>query len=204
MWAEKESERGGGERVKKTIRLKNLLQTPEEPCDWGFSSSSKGSWCISAALGENIPSWPGRNCACTFEQAAMYAGIHPKTVIPLHLLATQKPLPPTVSSQAPLSCLIQPAPQTKAEKLGSCVDDRATNLFGGTHHYEQPVQFSSWKEWIKYGHAEMGVFVKMSAPTMPSGIIHAFHMRQMPGPDSILHLIWHSQFIQGHKRIYYL
>lgn len=43
----------------------------------------------------------------------MHVRIHPKTVIPLHLLATQKPLPPTVSGQAPLSHLVQPAPQQR-------------------------------------------------------------------------------------------
>lgn len=47
------------------------------------------------------------NHACT------HTSIHLKTVIPLHLLATQKPLPPTVSGQAPLSHFVQPAPQQR-------------------------------------------------------------------------------------------
>lgn len=66
------------------------------------------------------------------------------TVIPLHLLATQKPLPPTVSGQAPFIPFSAACSTTKAEKLGSCVDDRATNLFGGTHYISS--QYSSAAE----------------------------------------------------------
>lgn len=50
---------------------------------------------------------------------------------------------PACSTKATSSHCVQPSPfipfstactTTKAEKLGSCVDDRATNLFGGTHY----------------------------------------------------------------------
>lgn len=50
---------------------------------------------------------------------------------------------PASNTKATSSHCVRPSPfipfrtactTTKAEKLGSCVDDRATNLFGGTHY----------------------------------------------------------------------
>lgn len=69
--------------------------------------------------------------------AELHAQTHtcgPVRIHPLHLLATQKPLPPTMSGPSPFIPFSKACTTTKAEKLGSCVDDRATNLFGGTHY----------------------------------------------------------------------
>lgn len=140
---QKERERGGG-RGEKTIRLKNLLQTPKEPCDWGFKSSSRGSWCISAALREHIPSWLGQT------QSWRYTHVHKHTCGHACTQTKNTSQKPYCHSTAPARCTkptsshcVQPSPfilfstactTTKAEKLGSCVDDGATNLFGGTHY----------------------------------------------------------------------
>lgn len=139
MWAEKESERGGGgERGAKTIRLKNLLQTPEEPCDWGFKSSSRGSWCISAALCRERTYPPG----LAWHRTA-HAHMYRRPCMYLHTSQNCHSTAPARSTKATSSHCVQPSPfipfstactTTKAEKLGSCVDDRATNLFGGTHY----------------------------------------------------------------------
>lgn len=191
---QKERERGGG-RGEKTIRLKNLLQTPEEPCDWGFKSSSRGSWCISAALGEHIPLWPGQTqhrthrriqymlpCVCTH--------MHTRPKKP-HCHSTA----PASSTKATSSHCVRPSPfipfstactTTKAEKLGSCVDDRATNLFGGTHYIsslyssaaergELNMDMQRWVSLWRWEHQQ--------CPVITSGIIHTFHMEQMPQPD---------------------
>lgn len=76
---------------------------------------------------------------------------------------------PAGNTKATSSHCVRPSPfipfhtgcsTTKAEKLRSCVDDRATNLFGGTHYISS--LYSSAAERVK-----RRVFVKKSAPTMP-------------------------------------
>lgn len=81
---------------------------------------------------------------------------------------------------------------TKAEKLGSCVDDRATNLFGGTHSTS-----SLYSSAAERGELNMDMqrwvslwrWVHQQCPAITSGIIHTFHMRQMSSPDYHL-CIW--------------
>lgn len=183
----RERERGGG-RGEKTIRLKNLLQTPEEPCDWGFRSSSRGAWCISAALREHIPSWPD-----------IERNEYTHTAQNCHSTA------PASNTKATSSHCVRPSPfiqfstactTTKAEKLGSCVDDRATNLFGGTHYIsslyssaaergELNMDMQRWASLWRWGHQQ--------CPAITSGIINTFHMGQMPRPDYQL-CIWFNTF----------
>lgn len=55
-------------------------------------------------------------------------------VIPLHLLANTKAVSSSGVQSRPFIPFSKACTTTKAEKLGSSVDDRATNLFGGTHY----------------------------------------------------------------------
>lgn len=119
-----------------------------------------------------------------------------KTVIPLHLLATQKPLPPTVSSQTPFIPLSPACIATKAQKLGSCVDDRVTNLFGATHctgrlyssAAERGELNMDMQRWLS-----LCTSMEQQCPAITPGIIHTFHMGQMPQPDVGVRLIQHRQ-----------
>lgn len=139
-------------------------------------------------------------------RAAMHVHIHTKNC---HSPA------PACSTKAISSHCVQPSPfipfstactTTKAEKLGSCVDDRATNLFGGTHYMS-----SLYSSAAERGELNMDMqrwvslwgWVHQQCPTITSGIIHTFHMGQMPQPDFAFDLAF-SQLMQGHKWIYYL
>lgn len=117
-------------RGEKTIQVKNLLQTPGGTL-----------WLrVQVELQRFLAYLSGTRRARTllaraYAHAAMHVRIRiPETVIPLHLLATQKPPSPHCVQPSPIIPFGTGCTATKAEKLGSCVDDRATNLFGGTHY----------------------------------------------------------------------
>lgn len=172
---QKERERGGG-RGEKTTRLKNLLQTPKEPCDWGFKSSSSGSWCISATL-------------LAWQDTEPNTDKHTSKKRHCHSTA------PASNTKATSSHCVRPSPfilfstactTTKAEKLGSCVDDRVTNLFGGTHYFSTLYSLAAERaelnmdtqRWVS-----LWRWVHQQYPLITAGIIHTFHMGQMPRPS---------------------
>ena len=112
-----------------------------------------------------MPSWSRQTHNCAHTRVVTHALVHmcgptEPTVIPLHLLATQKPLPPTVSGGAPLSFLVQPAPQQRQRNQGAPV--MIGRLISSELYSSAPERGG-----IKYGHAGTAVFVKMSTPTMP-------------------------------------
>lgn len=128
MWAEKER---GGEKGRENHSSEEFTANPRRnPVIEG------SSWA------PEVPGVSQRHSASTYPpgpriyaHAAMHVRIHiPETVIPLHLLATQKPPSPHCVQPSPIIPFGTGCTATKAEKLGSCVDDRATNLFGGTHY----------------------------------------------------------------------
>lgn len=88
--------------------------------------------------GSAYPFGPGqtRNCTRTHIHACTHTS-RKKKITDCHSTA------PASNTKATSSHCVRPSPfipfstactTTKAEKLGSCVDDRATNLFGGTHY----------------------------------------------------------------------
>lgn len=198
---------GGGGRGEKTIRLKNLLQTPEELCDWGFKPSSRGSWCISAALSraQTLPVKTDTKLHIITRINTRTAFGHarpkkPKTrthqqrkhktalcaVVPLHLLANTKVVSSNGVQPRPFIPFSKACTTTKAEKLGICVDDGASNLFGGTHYIS-----SLYSLAVERGELHLDIqrwaslwrWAPQQWPAITPGIIHTFHIGQMPRAD---------------------
>lgn len=102
---------------------------------------------------------------------------------------------PASNTKATSSHCVQPNPfipfspaciATKAQKLGSCVDDRVTNLFGETHctgrlyssAAERGELNMDMQRWVS-----LCTSMNQQCPAITPGIIHTFHMGQMPRPD---------------------
>lgn len=135
----------------------------------------------------------------TYMWTCMYAYKHASRKPHRHSTA------PASNTKATSSHCVRPSPfilfstactTTKAEKLGSCVDDRATNLFGGTHYISSLYSLAAergelnmdMRRWVS-----LWRWVHQQCPVITSGIIHTFHMGQMPWANYRL-CMWFSPF----------
>lgn len=115
--------------------------------------------------------WPDTELhAHTHIHAVMHVRIHTHTSQNCHSTA------PASNTKATSSHCVRPSPfipfstacaTTKAEKLGSCVDDRATNLFGGTHYISSLYSSAAERGELNMDMQRWASLWKMSAPTMP-------------------------------------
>ena len=149
-------------------------------------------------------------CTCSHAFAHTHIRTSSKKKKPCHSTA------PASNTKATSSHCVRPSPfipfstactTTKAEKLGSDVDDRATNLFGGTHYISRLYSSAAERAELNMDMQRWPTvwrWVHQQWPVLTSGIIHTFHMGQMPptGPSS-LNLIQRDQLILGHKWIAY-
>lgn len=102
---------------------------------------------------------------------------------------------PASNTKATSSHCVQPNPfipfspaciSTKAQKLGSCVDDRVTNLFGETHCTGRLYSSAAERGELNMAMQRWGSLctsMNQQCPAITPGIIHTFHMGQMPQPD---------------------
>lgn len=211
MWAKKgreKEEEEEGER--KPFAWRIYCKPLRSPVIEGSSHAPEVPGVSQRHSGSTYPPGQGQteNCMHTHIHAVMHVCIHPKKSC--HSTA------PAGNTKATSSHCVRPSPlipfstactTTKAEKLGSCVDDRATNLFGGTQYisslYSLPAErgelnmdMQRWASLWRQAHQQ--------CHAITSGIIHTFHMGQMPWPDDHRCICSHIQLIQGQKWFEYL
>lgn len=169
--------------------IEGSSRAPEVPGISQWHSASQSTY----------PPGPGQtqNCAHVHVQSCTYTHTSPKP----HCHSTA----PASYTKATSSHCVRPSPfipfriactTTKAEKLGSCVDDRATNLFGGIHYISSLYSSAAERGELNMDMqrwASLWRWVHQQCPVITSGIIHTFHMGQMPWPDYHL-CIWLNTF----------
>lgn len=191
----RKGERGEGGRGEKTIRLKNLLQTP------------LGTLWLRVQVELQRFLLYLKRCSGSADppNTRIYVRVRVRPAKNCHSSA------PASNTKATSSHCVRPSPfipfstactTTKAEKLGSCDDDRATNLFGGTHYISSVYSSAAEKAELNMDIQRWASLWKMSAPTM-----HCYYLwnnSYIPyGADALtqpssLHLILHFPLPQGH------
>ncbi len=198
MWAEKEREKEEEEGERKPFAWRIYCKPLRNPVIEGSSRAPEVPGVSQRHRGStNLPGLARHRTAHTpaYMWPCMCAYTHTTSQ---HRHSTA----PASHTKATSSHCVRPSPfipfstactTTKAEKLGSCVDDRATNLFGGTHYISSLYSSAAERGELNMDMQRWASLWKMRAPTMPSYYLwnnsYIPYGTDAPTRPSSLHLI---------------